>query len=164
MSRTRTPGDGPRCWCGAAATFSGYCNAHYDTDTGRKIGPPPRPGHELRRLSDDERARMEAAARGTAHDQLGRALWNLLAPLHGEPPCYALGEQPWPTLDLADTDLIAHALPFANLQSVPAFSVLARTGVTIEHIDPADVWDEGYHAAHSKGLESAPKNPYRAKT
>lgn len=28
MSRTRVPGDGPKCWCGAEAVWSGYCAAH----------------------------------------------------------------------------------------------------------------------------------------
>lgn len=40
MPRVRVPGDGPKCWCGALATFGGYCNAHYNTDTGEKIDPP----------------------------------------------------------------------------------------------------------------------------
>lgn len=33
--RTRTPGDGPNCWCGQPATFGGSCSAHFDSDTGR---------------------------------------------------------------------------------------------------------------------------------
>jgi hypothetical protein len=69
----------------------------------------------VRRLTEEERTLQITAARGTSHDQLGRALWNLLAPLHGEPPCYALGEGPWAMLDLADTDAITGLLPFANL-------------------------------------------------
>jgi len=64
--------------------------------------------------------------RGTDRDQLGRALWNLLAPLHGEPPCYAPGESPWPALDLADTDAVTGLLPHANLGSVPVLSVVRR--------------------------------------
>jgi hypothetical protein len=40
MNRTRTPGDGPRCWCGALATFGGRCSAHAGTDTGKPIDPP----------------------------------------------------------------------------------------------------------------------------
>jgi hypothetical protein len=40
MSRTRTPGDAPLCWCGAAATFGGRCTAHAGTDTGKPIDPP----------------------------------------------------------------------------------------------------------------------------
>lgn len=43
MSRQRFPGDGPRCWCGADATFSGFCNAHYNTDTGKPTLAPARP-------------------------------------------------------------------------------------------------------------------------
>lgn len=39
MPRDRVPGDGPRCWCGAQATFSGRCNRHVD-ENGRLIGPP----------------------------------------------------------------------------------------------------------------------------
>lgn len=53
--------------------------------------------------------------RGSSLNQFGRALWNLLAPLHGEPPCYAPGEAPWAALDLADTDVVVRLLPFANL-------------------------------------------------
>ena len=58
---------------------------------------------------------IAVTSHGSSLDQFGRALWNLLAPLHGEPPCYALGEQPWPTLDLADTDAITGLLPRTNL-------------------------------------------------
>lgn len=53
--------------------------------------------------------------KGDAYAQLGRALWNLIAPIAGEPPCYAPGEQPWPTIDLASSDVVAHVLPHANL-------------------------------------------------
>lgn len=28
MSRERVPGDGPKCWCGGEAVWSGYCAAH----------------------------------------------------------------------------------------------------------------------------------------
>lgn len=52
---------------------------------------------------------------GTDRDQLGRALWNLLAPLHGEYPCWAPGDPDGPTLDLADTDAITGLLPHANV-------------------------------------------------
>jgi hypothetical protein len=31
VSRQRVPGDGPKCWCGTEATFSGYCNGHHPT-------------------------------------------------------------------------------------------------------------------------------------
>lgn len=43
MSRARVPGDGPQCWCGVPATFSGYCNAHYNRDTGEKTNSPVTP-------------------------------------------------------------------------------------------------------------------------
>lgn len=56
-------------------------------------------------------------SKGSEFDQFGRALWNALAPLHGEPPCYAPNEQPCPALDLADTDVITHLLPHTNLPS-----------------------------------------------
>jgi hypothetical protein len=28
MTRTRESGDGPKCWCGAEAVWSGFCDAH----------------------------------------------------------------------------------------------------------------------------------------
>lgn len=54
---------------------------------------------------------LMATTKGTPEQQLGRALYNLFAPLHGEPCCYAPGEQPWPTLDLADCDAVTQLLP-----------------------------------------------------
>lgn len=54
---------------------------------------------------------------GDSYAVFGRALWNALAPLHGEPPIYAYGETPWPTtdLDLASSDVVSHLLPCANV-------------------------------------------------
>ncbi len=69
---------------------------------------------------------MMAITKGSAYDMLGRALWNLFAPLHGEPPCYAPGEEPWPTLDLADTDVVAHLLPHTNVSMWDEFGSLRR--------------------------------------
>lgn len=37
--RTREPGDGPKCWCGAPATFGGSCNEHFNSDTGVHTRP-----------------------------------------------------------------------------------------------------------------------------
>jgi hypothetical protein len=63
---------------------------------------------------------------GTVYDQFGRALWNALAPLHGEPLCYARGETPWATIDLADSDVVARELPYANLNPTPVASYTVR--------------------------------------
>lgn len=69
---------------------------------------------------------------GDSHAQFGRALWNLIAPLIDEPPCYAPGEQPWPTIDLADTDAVTSLLPHANLNG-DVFRRLSSIPVYVEH-------------------------------
>lgn len=53
---------------------------------------------------------------GGPYEQFGRALWNLLAPVHGEPPIYALGDAPFTSfnIDLADCDAITGPLPLGN--------------------------------------------------
>lgn len=41
MSRQRVPGDGPLCWCGADAVFSGRCVAHqFDNPYPKRPTPP----------------------------------------------------------------------------------------------------------------------------
>lgn len=38
--RQRVPGDGPRCWCGRPAVFSGHCSEH-TTEDGELVDPSP---------------------------------------------------------------------------------------------------------------------------
>ncbi len=59
MTRTRTPGDGPRCWCGELATFGGSCSSHFDTDTGQHTRPPRTTRAQL---SEEQKALLDQVA------------------------------------------------------------------------------------------------------
>lgn len=52
MSRVRTPGDGPKCWCGAQAVYCGYCAAHCG-QLGDWTRHPPIDRPPAREISED---------------------------------------------------------------------------------------------------------------
>jgi hypothetical protein len=75
MNRTRTPGDGPKCWCGQPATFGGSCSAHFDSDTGkhtpRESAPDSNPMHAIGYgRGDDNSTRATLAAANELNQRL----------------------------------------------------------------------------------------------